>query len=377
MKNKITLLLTALTALAVCACTDNSKKTKAFVPDDVYVANPLIKQIDVWDEYTARIDSIKYVEIRARVNGYLDKINFSEGQLVKQGDILMLIDPRPYQAAVDAAKAGVKEVEARLALAESNLKRAKSMYDATVVSKEVYETRDAEVLTARAALLNANARLREALLNLEYTRIIAPVSGRVGEALIDEGNLVSANATLLTSIVKSDIMQAYFELSERDIVNYDKLGLFKKIDQKNLTGPEVELRLSADSGEVFKGKVTYFDNKMGRTTSSLTMRADIINNDFHLTAGMFAKLRLNVAQGKDTMLVREDVIGTDLVSRYVMTVDKDNKVVYKPVTVGRLLGKMREIESGLGKDDRVVVNSLHNAVPNRIVNPISSKMDAQ
>ena len=377
MKNKKYILL-ALTAIcALVGCGKKEQVAQKAMVEDVYVATPIVKPVELWDEFTARIESIDSVEIRARVSGYLAKINFSEGQLVKEGDLLYVIDPRPYEAVVASCKARIAEVEARLALAKSNLERARSMYKATVVSKEVFETRGAEVLSAKAALESAKAELRNAQLNLEFTHVKAPFSGRISESLLSIGNLVTANATLLTTIEKSDVVQAYFEASEQDLGKYQKAGLLNKIDQIKLTGPEAEVRLMTNPDEVFKGVVTYFDNRMARSTASLTMRADIDNKSEKLKAGMFAKLRMKVADAKQTMLVREDVIGTDLVNRYVLVVDKDNKVVYKALKIGSLLGKFRIIESGLAKDDRIVVKGLHNAVPGRTVNPIASKMDAE
>ena len=210
---------------------------------------------------------------------------------------------------------------------------------------------------------------------MEYTHIVAPISGRVSESYIDAGNLVTANSTLLTTIVKSDIVQAYFEASEQDIMRYEAAGIFSKIDQVKLTGPEAKLRLISDPKKTFDGQVTYFDNRMGKGTSSLTMRADIKNPDGVLKAGLFGKLRMKVETNPSAMLVREDVIGTDLVSRYVLVVDKDNKVQYRAVEPGRLVGKFRIIKSGISKDDKIVVKGLHLAVPGRVVNPIKAKMD--
>lgn len=368
-------MIIALTALSVFAgCAKKQPQPVAQGPEDVYVAKPIVKPVEVWDEFTARIDAIRSVEVRARVSGYLEKVNFSEGQMVKQGELLFVIDPRPYEAAVAAAKARIAEIEARLVLAKNNLDRAKGMYKATVVSKEVLETRNADLLSSEASLAAAKAELRDAELNLEYTHIVAPISGRVSESYIDAGNLVTANSTLLTTIVKSDVVQAYFEASEQDIMRYEAAGIFSKIDQVKLTGPEAQLRLISDPKKVFKGEVTYFDNRMGKGTSSLTMRADIKNPDGVLKAGLFGKLRMKVETNPSAMLVREDVIGTDLVSRYVLVVDKDNKVQYRAVEPGRLVGKFRIIKSGISKDDKIVVKGLHRAVPGRVVNPIEDKM---
>lgn len=237
-------IVTLAICAALCGCSDSQKKGGVSMQlDEVAVASPLVKPIEEWDDYTARIEAAKSVEIRARVSGYLTKINFSEGQLVKKGDLLFIVDPRPYEAKVMAAKARIKEIEARLALAKSNVARAKNMYKSTVISKEELDTRNAELLAQEASLASAKAELRDAELNLEFTHIIAPVSGRVSESLLDEGNLVTADSSLLTTIEKNDVVQAYFEASERDIVGYDEMGLFQRIDQKNLTGPEVELSL--------------------------------------------------------------------------------------------------------------------------------------
>ena len=168
----------------------------------VQVAKPLHKSVEFWDDYTARLEALAYVELRARVGGYLQKVAFKEGEFVKEGDLLFVIDPRPYEAALASAKAQVKEVEARLTLAKSNTDRAKELFAAKAISKETFETRTSELLSAEAALLDARARLRDAELNLEFTHIRAPISGKVGEAMVDAGNLVSANSTLLTTIVK-------------------------------------------------------------------------------------------------------------------------------------------------------------------------------
>ena len=371
-------LITLSAAALLCACSDKSDKSAvALAPEEVCVASPSMKAVELWDNFTARIEAVKSVEVRARVSGYLTLINFSEGQMVKEGDLLFVIDPRPYEARVMVAKAKIKEVEARLALAKSNVARAKGMYESSVISKEELDTRSAELLAQGAALASAKAELREAELDLEFTHIKAPVSGRISEALLDEGNLVTADSSLLTSIEKADIVQAYFEASERDIVNYDDLGLFGKIDQEKLTGPEVEVSLTSDSSKSFKGVVTYFDNRIGKSTSSLTMRANIQNESGRLKPGMFAKLRLKVSDSSEAMLVRETAIGTDMVGRFVYTVDKDGKVVYKAVKVGRLIGPYRIIDEGLAKDDKVIVKGLHNAAVGRSVKATEVSMDEE
>lgn len=251
------------------------------------------------------------------------------------------------------------------------------MYDANAISKEILDTRNAELLAQNAALSSARARLAEAELNLEFTQVRAPISGRVNETRLDEGNLVSADSTLLTTIEKSDVVQAYFEASERDLVRYAELGIFGAIDQKKLVGPEVELRLSSGSKKVFKGMATYFDNRIGDSTSSLTMRADIENPGDVLKPGMFAKLRFKVEGARGALLVREDAIGTDLVGRFVYVVGGDGKVAYRAVEVGRMEGPYRIVKGGISKDDRIIVKGLHNAAPGRAVKAVETKMDSE
>lgn len=368
----------ALAAAAVLGgCGDGRRAAAVSEPDEVYVAAPISRPVEIWDDFTARIEAVKSVEIRARVDGYLEKVNFSEGQLVEEGDLLFVIDRRPYLAKAAAARAGVEEIEARLALARNNLERAKNMYDANAISKEILETRNAELLAQNAALSSARARLAEAELDLEFTQVRAPVSGRVSETRLDEGNLVSADSTLLATIEKSDVVQAYFEASERDLVRYAELGIFGAIDQKKLVGPEVELRLSSGSKKVFKGMATYFDNRIGDSTSSLTMRADIENPGDILKPGMFAKLRLKVEGARGALLVREDAIGTDLVGRFVYVVGGDGKVAYRAVEVGRMEGPYRIVNGGISKDDKIIVKGLHNAVPGRAVKAVETKMDSE
>ena len=363
-------------AVSLCGCKDKKQEgamaaMNSAVP--VQYMKPLDKPVEVWDEYTARVDAFSAVEVRARVPGYLEKVNFSEGQFVKKGDLLFVIDPRPYEAALRAAEASVKEVESRLVLAKSNYQRAKELYAANAISKEVNETRRSELLSTEAALLNAKAKLREAELDLEFTQIRAPISGRISEYYVDAGNLISANTTLLTTIVRCDIAQIYFEISERDIRRYIKSGLFKQIDLNKRTGPEVQFRLM--DNENFAGTLNYYDNRMGQQTSSLTMRADFDNKDGQLMAGMFGKIKVLYEKARKALLLPEDIIGTDLVNRYVIVIDKDNVAQYRAVKVGRLLGKYRIIEEGLSPDDRVVSVGLQRAAPGTKLMPTEMKID--
>lgn len=355
--------------IAVSGCGKKAPQMAHSAPE-VQVSKPIKKTFEVWDEYTARVEPLEFVELRSRVSGYLEKIFFKEGQIVKTGDLLFVIDPRPYEASLAAAKASVKEVEARLLLAKTNLERAKDLLKSNAISKEIYDTRESDVLSTEASLLNAQALLKEAELNLEYTHIRAPISGKVSQRLVDPGNLITANTTVLTTIVNSSIVQAYFEISERDMLRYQNSGLFKEIDVINRKGPPVEMTLWGEEHKPFKGELTYFDNRIGSQTASLTMRADIKNPDHYLAAGMFGKIKVRGGKAQEFLVLPEEIIGTDLINRYVLVVNKDGIVEYRPVKIGRLFGKYRAIEEGVTENDDVIFVGLQRAAPGAKVTPL-------
>ena len=362
----------ALAGAAFIAVSGCGKKAPQMVHSapEVQVSKPIKKTFEVWDEYTARVEPLEFVELRSRVSGYLEKIFFKEGQIVKAGDLLFVIDPRPYEASLAAAKASVKEVEARLLLAKTNLERAKDLLKSNAISKEIYDTRESDVLSTEASLLNAQALLKEAELNLEYTHIRAPISGKVSQRLVARGTLIPANTTVLTTIVNSSIVQAYFEISERDMLRYQNSGLFKEIDVINRKGPPVEMTLWGEEHKPFKGELTYFDNRIGSQTASLTMRADIKNPDHYLAAGMFGKIKVRGGKAQEFLVLPEEIIGTDLINRYVLVVNKDGIVEYRPVKIGRLFGKYRAIEEGVTENDDVIFVGLQRAAPGAKVTPL-------
>lgn len=355
--------------IAVSGCGKKAPQMAHSAPE-VQVSKPIKKTFEIWDEYTARVEPLEFVELRSRVSGYLEKIFFKEGQIVKAGDLLFVIDPRPYEASLAAAKASVKEVEARLLLAKTNLERAKDLLKSNAISKEIYDTRESDVLSTEASLLNAQALLKEAELNLEYTHIRAPISGKVSQRMVDPGNLITANTTVLTTIVNSSIVQAYFEISERDMLRYQNSGLFKEIDVINRKGPPVEMTLWGEEHKPFKGELTYFDNRIGSQTASLTMRADIKNPDHYLAAGMFGKIKMRGGKAQEFLVLPEEIIGTDLINRYVLVVNKEGIVEYRPVKIGRLFGKYRAIEEGVTENDDVIFVGLQRAAPGAKVTPL-------
>ena len=216
--------------LFLCGCGGESENSGSKDTPEVIFTRPVLKDVVLWDEYTAKIEAVASVDIRAQVGGYLKSVNFKEGQNIKKGDLLFVIDPRPYEAALASAEAELAEAKARVELAKTNLERAKELYAADVVAKEFLDTRNCEMLSSEAVLESAKAKVRNASLNLEYTSIRAPMSGKVSESFVDIGNLIVADQTKLTRRVDNSSVQAYFELSERDVVAYRDCGLFGKID---------------------------------------------------------------------------------------------------------------------------------------------------
>ncbi len=363
---------------AACACMvacekpKQAQKKEAEIPT-VEVARPLVRAVEVWDEYTARLDGEKSVEIRARVSGYLEKIRFQDGDYVKEGQLLFEIDPRPFEAIVAACKASVSEVEARIALAQGNMDRAQELMAANAISKELLESRKSELAGAKAILLSAQAKLREAQLDLEFTKIHSPISGYVSRRFVDEGNLVTAGTTLLSTIVSRDIVYAYFEVSDRVAIRYVNNKLFEAIDNKNKKGPAVELKLVDETKPSHFGYLSYVGNQL--SLSSIELRANIDNKDGKLFPGMYGKVRLAAGKPEERLLIPELAIGTDLVGRYVYVVDNDNIVSYRPVAVGDLIGQMQIVLEGLSPDDRVVINGIQRAKPKAKVNAILQELE--
>ncbi len=364
---------TIMATLLLSACFEKKDTEEKLAPDDrVEAAKPLIKDIEVWDSYTARIEGEKSVEVRSRVSGYLEKICFTDGDFVKAGDILFEIDPRPFEAMVEASQASVNETQARIELAENNLSRARELYRANAISKEVLETRKSELMSAKAVLMSAKAKLKDAMLNLEFTKTRSPITGYVSRRRVDEGNLIDASTTLMATVVARDYVYAYFEISERDIIRYTASRLFDSINVAQRSGPPVKLKLLDENEPSHTGYLSYVDNTL--SASSIELRAEIDNTNGKLFPGMFATVSLRSGEPIARMLLPESAIGTDLVGRYVLVLSKDNISQYRKVTVGEMVGKMQIILSGLSPEDRVVIEGLHKATPGKKVTPIMKEL---
>jgi len=358
----------ALTALLVG--TTGCGETASAVPQtppppQVGVLNPVERTVPVWETFTGRLEAVDRVEVRARVTGYLERVHFEEGALVRAGDLLCSLDPRTFTAERDAVRARVEEAKARLDLARSEAERVEGLIQSRAVSREELDQRRRQVDTAQATLAAAQADLDSAELALEFTRVVAPVSGRVGRALITEGNVVTGgtgNATVLTTIVSLDPIYFRFPVDEPTA-----LKLRRRVDGS--AGPiPVELQL-VDGEEPHKGKLDFLDNRIDEETGTLMARAVFDNKHADLVPGAFGRIRLQLEPPQARLLVPERALGLDQTQRVLMVVGDDDTVARRVVTTGTVVDGWQVIVSGIEADERVVVDGLQSARPGAVVTP--------
>jgi RND family efflux transporter MFP subunit len=332
------------------------------------VSKPLVKTVTTYAEFTGTTEAKESVEIRPRVEGYLKKILFTPSSYVKEGDLLFVIDPRPYEAKLKEAQAELLVRRAELELAKTTLTRKENAYKDRAVSEvDVIEAR-AKKEQADAQVESAKASVETAQLNLNYTHITAPINGRIDRSLVDKGNLVGAGTpTLLATIVNDDPMYAYFTVSERDLLYYQEHSKAKEFSLD--TRQKAFLGLSNQADYPYKGNIDYVDNRLQATSGTMQVRA-VFNNENHwLLPGLFARISVPLGQEENALLVPDQALGVDQQGEYVLVVTKDNKVEYRSVTTGILDNGMRVIADGLEPDDRVIVKGLQKARPGAEVTP--------
>ncbi|MBM3563254.1 MAG: efflux RND transporter periplasmic adaptor subunit [Alphaproteobacteria bacterium] len=339
---------------------------------EVVVSRPLARTIPNWDEYTGRFEPLKQVEVRARVSGALEKINFTDGQFVKAGDVLFVIDQRPYQIAVDSARAELARAQAQAAMSSRDYARAQEMTQGRTITARDVDQRRASSDIAKAQVLSAEAALRNAELNLEWTQVRAPISGRVSDRRVDPGNLVQggqAGATLLTTIVTLDPIHFVFDASEADYIRYARAAERRKELSHELKNP-VSVRLADETEWTRSGVMDFLDNQINRRSGTIRGRAIFDNKDYFLTPGAFGRLRL-FSGDMSALLIPDAAVVSDQTSKTVLVVSDDNKVVAKSVTLGAIHRGLRVIQSGLGAKDRIVIGGLANPMvrPGAAVQP--------
>jgi len=346
----------------------------------VTVSQPLVKRITEWDEYTGQFAAAETVEIRARVSGYLQSVHFVDGQMVEAGDLLFVIDPRPFEIALAAAEAELARAKAAVELAEAQLKRAETLRKDDFVSQSAFEERTQESRAARAAVRVAEANVAAARLDLEYTRITAPIRGRVGAATLDPGNLVTGGinggTTLLTTIVSLDPIHLTFDVSESNLLAYQRAVLDGRLGSLRDGTVPVQARLMDETTWTLQGTIDFVNNQVDRSAGTIRMRAIMPNPRTIIVPGQFGQVRIPGSEPYDAILVPEAALITDQARKIVMTVAEDGTVVPKLVRVGPNRGpELRIIREGLEPTDRIIIDGLLRAQPGAKVTPVEGRID--
>jgi len=372
------LLLMGVFLIQPLACKKKENKYAPPPPPKVTVAPPKVQDVTVYLYMTGRTAAINNVDVVARVRGFLEKIYFKDGDIVKKGQLLFTIDPREYLTALHMAEADLLNAKSSLNFAKNDLDRREKAYRKKAVSELDYLRSKAEYDKAKAAVAAAEAKVEEAKLNLSYTKIHSPISGKASRHLVDVGNLVGASGpTVLTKIVSLNPIYAYFNVNERDVARYLR-KVAKEYEGKSREGRlrpkrtvKVELALATEEGYPHVGKLNYVDNRVDPNTGTLQARAVFSNDDFTIVPGFFVKIRIPDRVEKNALLVPERAIGLDQVGRYLYVVGSDNKVERKDIKIGPQLGTMRVVEKGLKKDDRVIIEGILHARPGIKVQPVA------
>jgi RND family efflux transporter MFP subunit len=372
---KSTILRVAALLLLVAGCGGNPPP--AMGPPQVTVATPLVRKITDWDEYTGRLAAVESVEIRARVTGYLQSVHFQDGALVKRGDLLFVIDPRPYEAALDEARAVHNRARVQQRSAARDLERGQGLVASRVISDRDLDALTSTKMAADAALAAAAAAEKAAALNLGFTRITAPISGRVGRKLLTVGNLVTGegnDTTLLTTLVSVDPIHVYFSADERAFLRYTRLAEQGIRPSSRTVANPVRLQLADEQGFPHQGVMDFVDNRVDEATGTMQGRAIFANPTGDLTPGLFGRLQLLGEGPYEALIVPDQAIGTDQAQRLVYVVGADKVVTPRPVTLGRSLGGLRVIRSGLKSTDRVVINGIQKVRPGAVVTPVEGQI---
>lgn len=344
-------------------------------PAPVTVAVPLQKTITEWYEFTGRFEAVNSVDVRARVSGYVDEVAFADGEIVEKDAPLFVIDPRPYEAVVAEAKAALESAKARVELANSELQRAEELVDRGNVSRSTYDQRLQEKRVAEAAVETAEAALRRAELDLNFTVVRAPITGRVSDRRVDVGNLVTGdpNATLLTTIVALDPIYFTFDVSESDFLGYQRAVKEGALPGARENSTEVQLRLPDEPDtETWprKGKMNFIDNRIDENAGTIRARAELSNEDQFILPGQFGRLRLPGSPEYEAILIPDSSIVTDQATKIVMTVNAENIVEPRVIRPGPgYAGGLRIVREGLAPDDRIIINGLMRARPGAPVAP--------
>src|SRR3954471_22950742 len=365
-------------SLAALSLNRRDENPPAAPPLQAVTVAPVPEQeISDWDEFTGRLEAVDQVEIRPRVSGYIQRVAFTEGREVRKGEVLFEIDPRPYQAELARAEAELERAKSAASLAASDVQRADKLVQAQAISREEYDSRTSAEAQGGASVKAAAAAVETARLNLEWTRVRSPISGRVSNALVTPGNLVEAGppATLLTTVVSLDPMYVYFDSDEQTYLRYAARARNAGSNWRTARLP-VYLGLANETGYPHEGRLDFVDNQVDPSTGTIRTRAVFSNTSRALTPGLFARVKLVGDHKGKALLVRDAAIGTDQDRKFVLVVGQGDTLAYRPVVPGRLVDGLRIIDSGLQPGEHVVVNGLMRVRPGMKVAPQLAEMTA-
>ena len=364
--------IAALVFMLLAGCgesEDGAQAQAAPPPPEVTVAKPLVQKLTEWDEFTGRFESVQQVEIRARVAGYLQEIRFQDGQNVEAGQMLFVIDPRPYQATVDLAKAQIETQRAQLTLAQLDQDRTSKLERRDFAARATLDERNAQLAAARASLAGTEAQLRQAELDLGWTEVTAPFAGRISDRRVDVGNLVS-DQTLLTTIVQLDPIYLFFDMSESDFLAYQRAYARGELPSTRDNRTIVHAHLVDEDGWPHEGTMSFVDNVVDEGSGTIRGRATFPNTDGLVTPGQFGRIRIPGSPEYDAFLIPDSAIVTDQARKVVLTLSPDNVVTPKIIRPGPSQpGGLRIVRRGLAPEDRIVINGLVRARPGSKVTP--------
>jgi multidrug efflux system membrane fusion protein len=367
----------AVTIALLAAC---SRPAPQAPPPPAITAAPAIgRSVNEWDEFTGRIEAVGYVQVRPRVSGFIEKVTFTEGKEVKEGDVLFLIDQREYRDALDRAEAELTRARTQASLAKSEAERAEPLVKENAISREEYDARVSGSAEANAAIQAAEAAVRTAKLNLEWTRVRAPISGRISRAEVTAGNVVQGGApepTLLTTIVSMDPVYVYFEGDEQAYLRYNQLARDGTRPSSRVVRNPVRMGLANEAGYPHTGYVDFVDNQLNPNTGTIRARAVFSNKDRFFTPGLFARIQLLGSGRFDAVLVQDGAIGTDQDRKFVYILKPDSTVEYRSVELGRIVDGLRVIRKGVVPDEEVVINGLQRIRPGMKVTPTITTMQS-
>jgi multidrug efflux system membrane fusion protein len=356
--------LVTLAAVALSGCGDKPPQQAAAAAPPVTVAQPVKRTVTDWDEFTGRFEAVEEVQIRARVGGFVTSVEFRDGAIVRAGDLLYVIDARPFEAVALQADGQLSDARARAELAKRELDRALTLVQTSAVSESVVDQRRQTLQAAHAAEMQAEGALKAAQLNIEFTHVMAPITGRVSRHLVTPGNLVQGSegaSTLLTSIVSLDPIYVYFDVDEATYLRNNRLWFEGKRPSSRDTPNPVQVTLTGETKPSHDGKMDFIDNRLDLSTGTLRSRAVIPNKDFSVLPGQFGRVRLVGSGPYEALLLPDTAVATDQSRKIVFVVKDDNTVEAKPVTLGPLDDGLRVIREGLKAEDRVIVDGLQRA----------------